>query len=60
MIVHLVGLIYGSNFCNSSSNLLDVVIKVRTQTLSENHETEKVIPRTERNIKEQKRSLETR
>jgi hypothetical protein len=60
MIVHLVGLIYGSNFSFSNTNILDMVIKVRTQTLSENYETEKVIPRTERNVKEQKRSLETR
>ena len=56
MLVHLVGLIYGSNFCFSSTNILDMVSEIHPQTLSRNYETEKVIPRTERNIT----SFETR
>jgi hypothetical protein len=56
MTVHLVGLIYGSNFSFSDTNVLDMVIEIYPQTLSRNYETEKVIPRTKRNIT----SFETR
>ena len=56
MLVHLVGLIYGNNFCFSSTTILDMVIEIHPQTISRNYESKKVIPRTERNIT----SFETR
>jgi hypothetical protein len=50
MLFQLVGLIYGSNFSFSNDTVLDMVIEIRSQTLSQNYESKKAIQRAERNL----------